>query len=297
VHEFVATPCTTDHYELGECCRWDDVRGELSWVDVPTGRFFRARADAQQVDILRTYELPGWLTVVTPMKNRGDGWIVGLNQSICRLDELGVATEVARPEARHESTVRMNDGSADPWGRFWIGSMAFSEATGEGSLFRFHQSSGVEIVKTNVTVSNGLSWSPDHRTMYYVDSGPGAIYAFDVDEIGEISNQRVLVQFDVTSEGAPDGMCVDAEGALWVAVWGGYEVRQYSPLGEQIARVQISTAQPSCCAIGGVNGTTLYVTTAREKLSSETLDREAHAGRLYSVDVGVAGSALLSYDP
>jgi sugar lactone lactonase YvrE len=88
---------------------------------------------------------------------------------------------------------------------------------------------------------------------------------------------------------------MDAEGALWVAVWGGYEVRRYSPGGELLARVQISTAQPSCCAIGGANGTTLYVTTAREDMSKELLERESEAGRLFAVDVGIEGVPLLAF--
>jgi sugar lactone lactonase YvrE len=191
----------------------------------------------------------------------------------------------------------LNDGSADPWGRFWIGSFAINEEVGRGSLYRFHESSGTETVMANVTISNGLGWSADARTMYFVDSGPGTVCAFDVDANGDVSNQRVLVQFDVTNEGTPDGLCMDAEGALWLAVWGGYEVRRYSPSGEQLARVQISTAQPSCCTIGGANGTTLYVTTAREDMSDELLEREADAGRLFTVDVGVAGTPLLAYHP
>jgi sugar lactone lactonase YvrE len=297
VQEFVAAPCTTELFELGECCRWDDVRGELNWVDVLTGRFFRARVDANQVDIQRTYELPGVLTAFAPFEDRADGWIVALNQSICHLQESGEITELASPEAHQAADVRMNDGSADPWGRFWIGSMAFNAEVGRGSLYRFHESSGTQTVKANVTISNGLGWSADRRTMYYVDSGPGTVSAFDVDANGDVSNERVLVQFDVAKEGAADGLCIDEEDALWLAVWGGYEVRRYSPRGKQLARVQISTAQPSCCAIGGANGTTLYVTTAREDMSDELLEREADAGRLFAVDVGVAGTPLLAYRP
>jgi sugar lactone lactonase YvrE len=133
--------------------------------------------------------------------------------------------------------------------------------------------------------------------MYYVDSGPGTISAFDVSDTGEISNQRVFAQLNVDEEGAPDGLCVDAEGAIWVAVWGGYQVRRYSPNGELIARVAVSTAQPSCCAIGGANGTTLYITTAREDMSDDQLASELDAGRLYCVDVGVAGLPLAPYRP
>ena len=191
----------------------------------------------------------------------------------------------------------MNDGTADPWGRFWIGSMAFSAEAGRGSLYRFHESSGVQTVLSNVTISNGIGWSSDLRTMYYVDSGPGTVYAFDVDEHGDVSEQRVFIQFDVVNEGTADGLCMDQEGALWLAVWGGYEVRRYSPTGEQLARVRISTAQPSCCTIGGANGTTLYITTAREDMSEEQLAKEPDAGRLFAVDVGVAGRPLLAYRP
>ena len=297
MQEFVATACTTELYELGEGCRWDDVRGELYWVDILTGRFFRALVDAQHVDIQRTYELPGMLTALAPFEDRTDGWIVALDQSIYRLTESGELTLLASPEGHQAAEVRMNDGSADPWGRFWIGSMAFNEEVGRGSLYRFHESSGAEIMEANVTISNGLAWSADERTMYFVDSGPGTVWAFDVDANGDVSKQRLLVQFDVAHEGSPDGLCMDAEGALWLAVWGGYEVRRYSPSGEQLARVEISTAQPSCCAIGGANGTTLYVTTAREDMSDELLEREADAGRLFTVDVGVTGTPLLAYRP
>lgn len=295
MQQFAAVPCNTDLFELGECCRWDEVRGELYWLDILTGRFFRARADARNIEIQKTYELPGCLSAVAPMKDRSLGWIVAMDQSIFQLEESGERTEMASPEGHQGEEMRLNDGAADPWGRFWIGSMAVSGEDGRGSLYRFNQASGVETVKSNFTVSNGIGWSNDRRTMYFVDSGPGVVYAFDVDKEGDVSAQRVFVQFDVAAEGTPDGLCMDAEGALWVAVWGGYEVRRYSPGGELLARVQISTAQPSCCAIGGANGTTLYVTTAREDMSKELLERESEAGRLFAVDVGIEGVPLLAF--
>jgi sugar lactone lactonase YvrE len=295
--EFVAKPCTTDLYYLGECCRWDDVREELYWIDVATGRFFRARADGTRVSILRTYDVGGQITAVAPLEPRSDGWIVASDQSISLLDEAGAMHEVASPEAHNAPEVRMNDGAADPWGRFWIGSMALDEAPGRGSLYRYHASTGAELVFDGVTVSNGLGWSPDRGTMYYVDSGPGTIHSFDVDEDGEISNKKLFVNFDVESEGAPDGLCVDVNGAVWVALWGGYEVRAYTPSGEQFARVKVTTAQPSCCAIGGANGTTLYITTAQEDLDPATLAAEPDAGRLFCADVHVAGLPLETYRP
>jgi sugar lactone lactonase YvrE len=295
--EFEAMPCTTDLYFLGECCRWDEVREELYWIDVTTGRFFRAKADATKVDIVRTYEVGGYITALAPLEPRSDGWIVASDQSISLLNEAGVMHEVARPEARNAPEVRTNDGAADPWGRFWIGSMAFDAAPGRGSLYRYHASTGAETMFGDVTISNGIAWSPDRRTMYYVDSGPGTIHTFDVDEVGETSNKRLFAQFDVAREGTPDGLCIDANGAIWVAVWGGYEVRAYSPSGEQVARVKVPTAQPSCCAIGGANATTLYITTAQEDLDQATLDAQPDAGRLFCADVHVAGLPLETYRP
>lgn len=295
--EFEAKPCTTDGYVLGECCRWDDARGELYWVDVTTGRFFRAEADDTRVEIMRTYELTSQISAVAPLANRSEGWIIASGQSISLLSENGVTQELASLESDNPSNVRTNDGAADPWGHFWIGSMDLNEREGLGSLYRFHDSIGVERKLGGITVSNGLGWSPDRRTMYYVDSGPGLIYSFGVDHRGDISNQETFASFDVAREGTPDGLCVDAEGAIWVAIWGGYHVRRYSPSGEEIARVSLSTAQPSCCCIGGATGTTLYVTTAQEDMSREVLEREPDAGRLFCVDVNVAGLSLDSYTP
>jgi sugar lactone lactonase YvrE len=203
MQEFVAKPCTTNRFYLGECCHWDEVRNELYWIDVATGRFFRAKADDTQIDIVCAYELDGYLTALAPVENRSDGWIVARNQSISFLDEVGVMHEAARPEAHNASVVRMNDGAADPWGRFWVGSMAFDAREDCGSLYRFHESSRAEPMFPNVTISNGLGWSPDGRTMYSVDGGPGTIHTFDVREGGEIFNKQLFFQFDTESDGAP----------------------------------------------------------------------------------------------
>lgn len=294
---WVAEPCTTDLFFLGESCRWDEVRGELYWVNVDEGQFYRARADGARVEVIRRYDLGGYVSAIAPMEDRAAGWVVARDQSIFALSESGTLSELASPERRHAGEVRTNDGAADPWGRYWIGSMAFDAKEGRGSLYRYHETSGLETLLSGVTISNGIGWSLDDRSMYYVDSGPGTIYVFDVDDTGAVAHQRVFAQLDVPSEGTPDGLCVDAEGALWVAVWGGYEVRRYAPSGEIIGRVAVATAQPSCCAIGGANGTTLYVTTAQEDMSPELLAGEPEAGRLCCVDVGVAGLAINPYRP
>jgi sugar lactone lactonase YvrE len=295
VEEFVAEPCTTDRYFLGECCRWDEVRGELYWVDVHEGHFFRAKADHTAIDVVRRYDLDGNVSALAPLVDRNDGWIVAMNQSLWLLDESGELREIAQLEG--DDNVLLNDGSADPWGSFWVGSMAADEEPGRGSVYRFRPSTGAQTMFGDVTISNGIGWSPDRTTLYYVDSGPGTIRSYDVDSRGEISHPRLFARFDTATEGTPDGLCIDDEGFIWAAVWGGYEVRRYAPTGELVARVSLSTAQPSCCAIGGANGTTLYITTAQEDLPPSLLDNEPDAGRLFAVKVGVTGRPLNPYRP
>jgi len=297
--QLTAQPCTTDQYFLGECARYDEVREELYWVNVAPdrGQFFRARANGTDVEIIQQYDFPGSFTALAPRATLADGWIVAMDDSLFSLTEAGDLTRLASPEAHNHGAVRSNDGAADPWGVFWIGSMSRTAEAGRGSLYRYHETFGVETVFEDLTIANGIGWSPDNRTMYYVDSGPGTIHRYDVDDHGGISNQRLFARLDVDSEGAPDGLCVDVEGNVWVAVWGGYEVRQYAPSGEQIGSVKVDTRQPSCPTIGGANGTTLYITTAQEDMSQELLAREPNAGRVFACEVGVRGLPINPYRP
>jgi sugar lactone lactonase YvrE len=234
---------------------------------------------------------------LAPLVDRNDGWIVAMNQSLWLLGESGQLREVTQLEREGGEAMLLNDGAADPWGSFWVGSMAANEEPGRGSVYRFRQSTGAQTMFGGVTISNGIGWSPDQTVLYYVDSGPGTIHSYNVDGRGDISDPRLFAQFDSASEGTPDGLCIDSEGFIWVALWGGYEVRRYSPSGELVTRVSVATAQPSSCAIGGANGTTLYITTAQEDLPASKFEDEPDAGRLFAVNVGVTGRPLDPYRP
>lgn len=295
VSEYEAHCVLESSCDLGECCRWDEQRHELSWVDVTRGHFFRASVDGDQVQIVRSYQVDGFLSAVAPFRRRDDGWIIARHHTVEHLSEEGDREELCAPEPA-SGEVRLNDGACDPFGRFLIGSMAMDEVSSAGSLFRV-TSSHCERLFGGVTISNGLGWSPDARHLYYVDSGPATIYHFDVDANGLISARRTLVNFNASVDGVPDGLCVDSEGALWVAMWDGRQVRRYSPNGELLATVRLPVSRPTSCAIGGTNGTTLYVTTARTGLSSAMLDTQTLAGGLFSVDVGVKGLPLNAFDP
>jgi sugar lactone lactonase YvrE len=297
VREFVAAPCTTDRYFLGESCRWDEVRQELCWIDIDPsgGQFLRASADGPTVTVVCRYDSNPPITTFAPHEHRERGWVVALAHSVALLGEDGTISPLAALGADDRAEDRTNDGGADPWGRFLTGTMALADSPGTGRLYQYHPESGVETLLGGITASNGFAWSPDRRTFYYVDSGPGLVYAYDVARRGALSRPRVFAAFDVPREGAPDGLCIDDEGCIWVAVWGGAEVRRYAPTGEQCARVALATSQPTSCALGGPGRSTLYITTAREDMTPDQLAREPDAGRLFCVEVESRGAALLPF--
>jgi sugar lactone lactonase YvrE len=287
--ERVAVPCTTEKALLGEGCRWDGARDELLWVDVPAGHLFSARFHESRLVDTILYTVPGHVTAVAPLASSTRAWIVAANQGFVYLAADGTVTVLAEPEATSGGKVRMNDGCCDPVGRFWAGSMAYDESPGSGSLYRYDGDGQVTRVLSGVTISNGIGWAPDGRVMYYVDSGPGTLSTFDYDlEVGAATNRQPFVVFD-PSEGVPDGMCVDSEGYLWVAIWGGGQVRRYTPGGVQIAVVHVDAPQPSCCALGGPDMRHLFVTTAREGLSDQTLAEHPDSGRVFVTEVDTPG--------
>lgn len=293
MHERLAEPCDLAPLHLGESCRFDEVSGELLFVDVFAGDFYRARPEGRTLAVRERIHLDGHLTALAPVAGDGGGWIVALTRALCYLAPDGTLSELAGPEHHNAPHVRLNDGACDSAGRFWIGSMAYDARPGAGSLYRFSEDTGIEKVRDGVTISNGIGWSGDDRTMFYVDSGAATIEAFAFDAgRGTLGERRLVAQLDAAREGVPDGLCIDAEDNLWVAIWGGHEVRRYSPAGELLERVRVPVAQPASCALGGANGTTLYITTARDGRSPDELAAEPDSGRLFCCDVGVAGRPL-----
>jgi sugar lactone lactonase YvrE len=185
-----------------------------------------------------------------------------------------------------DETVRMNDGGCDPQGRFFCGSMAYGAAPGRGALYRLDPDHTVHVVHTDITISNGLGWSPDGTRAYYVDSGTQRVDVCSPD----LAERRRFVEIP-ESIGTPDGLTVDAEGGVWVALWGGSAVHRYSPAGELDQVVQLPVAQVSSCAFGGEDLATLFVTTSAEGLN----EPEPGAGALFTVTPGVTGLPTLAF--
>jgi sugar lactone lactonase YvrE len=202
-----AVPCTTEQTQLGEGTRWDERYSELLRVDILAGRVYRDKIDNDgALSPVQIHEVPGTVGAIAPIAD-DDGWLLAAGRTISYLrpgGELRLIAEVAA-----EGT-RMNDAACDPQGRFWTGTLANDQRPGGGSLYRLERNGSTELMLDELTISNGLGWSPDSRTMYLTDSGPGVIHAFRFDpERGTISDDRLFV--DVPDEiGSPDGLTVDA---------------------------------------------------------------------------------------
>lgn len=193
-------------------------------------------------------------------------------------------------------TNRMNDGKVDSQGRFWAGSMAYTEEGHAGSLFRLGRDHSVTIVLAGLGISNGLGWSPDDRVMYHIDSLDQGVDAYDFDsETGQITNRRRLIDID-RADGTPDGMTVDGQGFLWVALWNGWSVRRYGPDGALDRDLALPASQVSCCAFGGPDLRDLYITTAARGLSARELEEQPSAGGVFRHQPGVSGLPSRPYE-
>ena len=286
--------CTTEQCQLGEGTRWDDRRGELLRVDILAGRVYRDEVDADGALVpVRSYQVPGTVAAAAPIHD-DQGWLLAANRGFMYLSPNGERRPLV--EVAPEGT-RMNDAACDPQGRFWAGTLAHDQHPGGGALYRLDRNGHTELVLDDLTISNGLGWSPDGATMYLADSGPGVIHAFNFDpEPGTVSDRRVLV--DVPSDvGSPDGLTVDAAGDLWVAIYGGGRIQRYSSDGELRQELFVPAEQTTCCAFGGPGLNLLYVTTATEHWTDEQRRAEPAAGLVYRFNTEATGRPAAPFRP
>jgi sugar lactone lactonase YvrE len=272
--EQVTEPCA----EHGEGPVWSPSWGGLRWVDTFVGGMF-ALADDGTV----TQRHLG--TVLAALRPRaGGGMVVALEREFALAD--GADTEL-RPlgELWADPEVRFNDGGCDPQGRFYCGSMAYDNSEGAGSVYRLDPDGTTRVVVHRVTVSNGIAWSPDGGTAYYVDTPTHRVDIFDYDPVHGLSGRRPLVHIDAAA-GIPDGLTVDADGNVWVAIYGGSAVHRYTPGGKLDGVIDVPVRQVTACTFGGTRLDQLFITTSRIGLGA---DAEPQAGATFRADVGVTG--------
>lgn len=263
---------------LGEGPAWDDRDGVLLWVDILAGIVHRFDP---MMGLDTSFAVGQPVGAVVP--RRGPGLALAVRDGFALVDATGAIEVVAAVETDRPSN-RMNDGKCDAAGRFWAGTMDEQRSRrGAGSLYRLDPSLKVTRMVDGVTISNGIAWSPDGTTLYYVDTPTCGVDAFDFDPRGgDIGNRREIIHID-SDDGHPDGLSVDAEGYLWVAMWGGWKVRRYSPDGRLDRSITLPVSLVTSCAFGGPRLTDLYVTSSQRGLTAVARREQPLAGSLFRI--------------
>jgi sugar lactone lactonase YvrE len=271
---------------LAEGPHWWAEKGVLLWVDIEASRvgFFDPVACSN-----RFLDVPSHVGAVVPT-TAGD-LVAATAEGFVRLDpQSGVVTPLSDPEPGR-SEHRFNDGKCDPWGRFWAGTMAYDFSPGAGSLWRLNNDFSCSLQWQQLTISNGLAWSLDRRFLYLIDSPTLTVMAFPLTSTGAlVDHPAACITIPEDWAAVPDGMCIDAEGMLWIALFGGGCVTRWDPLrGCLLERLAFPCRQVTSCCFGGTNLDQLFVTTARREMDTAAIKAEPLAGGLFQADVGVKG--------
>lgn len=270
---------------LGEGAFWNHQTQELFWVDIE-GKKFHMYDPGTGTN--RSFPTPSRIGTVVPYNQ--DQAIIALEDGIYSIHpRFGTIAEFAEIE-KGIAINRFNDGKCDPNGNLWVGSMNLKEDQASGAVYKIAESGEVTMMIQGVTISNGIVWTKDASTMYYIDTPTGKIRAYDFDPAtSTISNARTAVV--VSPElGYPDGMAIDAEDKLWVGLWNGNAVARFDPLtGKLISKIEVPAHNVTSCAFGGPELDRLYITTARMDMTKAEMEKYPLAGSIFVANPGVKG--------
>ncbi len=277
---------TDPHAHHGEGPVWYDGWGGLRFVDMLAGDILTADLATGGVERLHVGE------VAAAFRPRASGGMVAaIERGFAYVGEDGTLESLG--EVWTDPGVRMNEGGTDPDGRFYCGSMAYASTAGAGSVYRLDPDGTVSVVLPAVTISNGLAWTPDQHRAYYIDTPTQQVDAFDYDPTtGLVPESRHTVVTIPTEHGGPDGMAVDADGYLWVAMWGGSAVRRYAPDGTLDGVVELPVSQVTACTFGGPDLDELYITTSAIDVDTR---EQPGAGAIFRARPGVRGLPVWSF--
>lgn len=283
---------------LGEGPHWDDQEQKLLFVDILANKVYKWDPVTDQLDSVTLDDTVG---AVVPCKK--GGYLVGLGRTVAHLDWHSQKVTKLQEIPLNGTKNRFNDAKCDPAGRFWTGSMGHQISTNpnlfepeKGELYCYGTDGTIKMWVDKVGISNGLVWTQDHRTMYYIDTIPEQVYGFDYNiNTGAISNRRVVIDYknydDDDCMGRPDGMTSDVDGNLWIANWGFGKIICFDPkTGKKLRTVQIPAMRTTSCCFGGKNLDELYVTCASQGATEEELAAYPMTGSIFKVTgLGVKG--------
>lgn len=276
--------------DLGEGPFWDDAKQELYFVDITNKQI---KIFSPSDSSVRTIQFSQELSAV--FLDQNSELIVAARDGVFAASQDGTLKTLLAPIEPEDTSIRTNDAKCDITGRMWVGTMAFDFTPGVAALFSL-DSKGLKEIVPVLTIANGMGWSRDQKNMYFIDSPTGRVDIFDCNlQTGELKNRRPFITFDVTG-GIPDGLTTDEDGGIWVAFFGGGEVRRFDPSGELTHVVTLPVKQVTSCCFGGKDMSELFITTARYAMNSESLAREPLAGSLFKLSTTFKGSKSHRYE-
>lgn len=280
---FRATPATDERYVLAEGPYWDGGRERVLWVDIAAGEVHAGRFKGARVIPEAMLAFPETVGAVVSSQ-RGELLVAGARR-LYAVSAAGVVSPGAEIIGA-DTASRLNDGCCDPAGRFLVGSLALDGGVRDEVLVRVEPDGGIFVIDDDLGLSNGLAFTPDGASLYSVDTLSGIVWirAYDA-TTGTVGHRRQFLRLD----GKPDGLCVDEEGNIWVAMWGSGEVCRYSVAGEPLAIIEVAAPNTTSVAFVGAALDTLLITTASEQLSDAQRARYPNSGRLFTAAVGVRG--------
>lgn len=273
--EVVCTHCC----ELGEGPIWDSSNQLIYWLDIVNGEIHEWSPNDKTLRTISVGRMIGSMALST------DGNFVAALEN--GFSSIHRKTEEVRslidPEADKPGN-RFNDGKCDPAGRFWAGTMSLSEEPEKGSLYMLNTDGEISKKLENISISNGLAWSLDHKTFYFIDTPTFKVSAFNYAKgTGVLSKKRTIINIS-KSDGYPDGMSIDNEGMLWIAHWDGWQVTRWNPTtGKKLAAFKLPVSRITSCTFGGEYFDDLYITSAKIGLSEEELKKQPLAGSLFVI--------------
>ncbi|MBW1639741.1 SMP-30/gluconolactonase/LRE family protein [Microbacterium resistens] len=279
------TIATTESFQLGEGPLWDPIRERVFWVDIQAGRAINgALADDGSIVVLEVVQLDETVGAVA-VSPAGD-WLIAGHRRLVHRSADGALGDGPRILPEHSGS-RLNDGKPDPAGRYLIGSLRLSGPSTTESLVAVDADGSMTTVDDDLTLSNGMVWSADGRTFYNIDTERQTIFCRDYDPVtGATGARKIFLTID---DGLPDGMTVDDEEHLWIAIWGLGEIRRYSPTAQLVQTIHVPAPHTSSVAFAGRALDTLVITTAREGLTDEQLATFPLSGRIFTTKPGVHG--------
>lgn len=274
---FDDTPC-----ELGEGPLWHPLRQDLFWFDIIGKKVFsRGGADTKSWSFSEHVSAAGWIDENT--------LLIASETALLRFDIKTGNSEVVHPLESDNPITRSNDGRADPWGGFWIGTMGKNAEKEAGAIYRYFKGE-LRLLYPRITISNAICFSPDKRYAYFADTAQSKIWRQDLEEVDgwPLGDPEVFLDFTGTGLN-PDGAVCDSEGYLWNAQWGAARLARYTPRGVLAENIILPTDNITCPAFGGSGLSNLFATSAKQGLSDEQKKDQVHAGKTFVSDAGISG--------